>query len=82
MKTAISIPDDTFRRVEARVAALNMNRSEFYVKAAERYLDELDQASLTAQIDEAIERVGQPDSSEIANLGLLQLGEFTKDDEW
>jgi hypothetical protein len=82
MKTAISIPDETFRRVEARVAELRMNRSEFYVRAAERYLEELDRSSTTAQIDEVIKRLGQPDASEIAQFGLRRLGEFTSGDEW
>jgi predicted DNA-binding protein len=82
MKTAISIPDETFQRVEARVAELKMKRSEFYVRAAERYLEELDRASITAQIDEVLERLGQPDSAQVTQFGLRQLDEFTKDDEW
>ena len=82
MKTAISIPDETFRRVDAQAAELKMSRSEFFSRAAERYLEELDRASTTAQIDGAIERIGQPDSREIAQFGLSRLDELTKDDEW
>ena len=63
MKTAISVPDETFERVESRVHALGMSRSEFYSRAAARYLDELDAESLTAQIDAAVEAVGHDDSS-------------------
>jgi hypothetical protein len=37
-----------------------MTRSEFYRRAAEQYADELAGADLTAQIDEAIDAVGQP----------------------
>ncbi|NLG55000.1 MAG: CopG family transcriptional regulator, partial [Rhodococcus sp.] len=37
-----------------------MTRSEFYRRAAEQYANELADADLTAQIDEAIDAVGQP----------------------
>lgn len=54
MKTAISIPDDTFDRASARARDLGMSRSEFFTTAARRYLDELDAESLTRQIDAAL----------------------------
>lgn len=38
MKTAITVPDETFRRVDERAAALGMSRSEFYSRAAEGYI--------------------------------------------
>ena len=62
MKTAISVPDETFERVESRVHALGMSRSEFYSRAAARYLDELDAQSLTAQIDAVVDGLGADDS--------------------
>lgn len=40
-----------------------MSRSEFFARAADRYLDELDAHSLTTQIDDAIERLDAPDES-------------------
>lgn len=58
MKTAISIPDAVFRRVEDRAHALGMNRSEFYVRAAEEFLDRLDQDDLTQRFDGAIASAG------------------------
>lgn len=54
MKTAISIPDDTFERASRRAHDLGMSRSEFFARAAARYLDELDAQSLTQQIDQAV----------------------------
>lgn len=54
MKTAISVPDRTFERASARADDLGMSRSEFYTRAAERYLDELDTQSLASQIDAAL----------------------------
>ena len=80
MKTAISIPDETFRRSEERAAQLGMNRSEFFATAALRYLEQLDSESLTARLDEAIARSGQPTHSREA--GLARLAAITADDEW
>ena len=34
MKTAISLPEDTFRRVERAARRLGMSRSEFFARAA------------------------------------------------
>jgi metal-responsive CopG/Arc/MetJ family transcriptional regulator len=55
VKTAISIPDETFARVEATAARLGVSRSEFFSRAAERWLDDLEGAGTTAAIDAAIE---------------------------
>lgn len=54
MKTAISVPDQTFERAERRAHELGMSRSEFFTRAANRYLDELDAESATRQIDDAL----------------------------
>jgi predicted DNA-binding protein len=51
MKTAISLSDETFERVSRTASYLGMSRSEFFARAAQRYLDELDNLSLTGQID-------------------------------
>lgn len=55
MKTAISVPDELFREVDARARKLGMSRSEFYARAARRYVDQLDSDVLTAAIDAAID---------------------------
>ena len=58
VKTAISIPDDTFARASARARDLGISRSEFFTTAALHYLDELDATSLTRQIDAALPQLG------------------------
>ena len=82
VKTAISMPDETFDRVCRRAAALGMSRSEFFARAAKRYLDELDAESLTGQIDTALEAIDSPDESqEIAvAVGRRQLS--AAGDDW
>jgi metal-responsive CopG/Arc/MetJ family transcriptional regulator len=54
MKTAISIPDATFARVEASAARLGVSRSEFFARAAERWLADLEDVQTTAAIDAAL----------------------------
>lgn len=54
MKTAISVPDETYARVTQRAEDLGMSRSEFFARAAEHYLAELDRDSLTRAINDAL----------------------------
>ena len=63
MKTAISVPDDTFDRVTKRAAELGMSRSEFFTRAAQQYLKQLNASSITAQIDIALSTAGADSSS-------------------
>lgn len=58
MKTAISVPDELFESVTKWVSVLGIARSQFFAQAAERYIAELEAESLTRQIDEALERIG------------------------
>ena len=55
VKTAISIPDETFARAEEHAAALGMSRSEFFTRAVRRYIEQLDAQSLTGRINTAID---------------------------
>ena len=59
MKTAISVPDPIFAKVEEAAARLGVSRSEFFARAAERWLGELDDDGTTEAIDRALQ--GLPD---------------------
>ena len=84
MKTAISIPDDTFDRVEKSVAELGISRSEFFARAAKKYLAELEAESITAQINAAIDAgaVDEDLERDISEHGRRMLLASTADDEW
>ncbi|MFV0494453.1 ribbon-helix-helix protein, CopG family [Mycobacterium sp.] len=82
MKTAISLPDETFDRVAQRASDLGVSRSEFFARAAQRYLDELDAQSLTGQIDSALERVHGANEAEAAAVGIGRRVLDAVDDEW
>lgn len=62
MKTAISLPDDIYERATQRANELGLSRSEFFARAADRYIDELDSDSLTRAINEALS--AEPDDGD------------------
>lgn len=81
MKTAISVPDEIFNQVGSRAAELGISRSEFFTRAVRQYLDQLANASLTQQIDAAIDAAGADDSGRAAaTAGRTFLAAV--EDEW
>lgn len=82
MKTAISVPDETFRRVTRRASELGISRSELFSRAAREYLDDLDSDSLTARIDEALAHADSADDSSAAAVDAGRRLLACVDDEW
>ena len=81
VKTAISIPDATFKRVTQSAEELGMSRSEFFTRAAVAYLNELDARSLTAQINAALDLIGEDEESQlVVEASKRRLRELA--DEW
>jgi metal-responsive CopG/Arc/MetJ family transcriptional regulator len=81
MKTAISVPDQIFEQAVDQAAELGISRSEFFARAARRYLDELAAQSLTKQIDQALEAARDDDTGAAAVAAgrhMLAAG----DDDW
>lgn len=58
MKTAVSVPDATFRRADRAAEVLGVSRSELYARALDEYLDRLENTNLTNRIDAALARSG------------------------
>lgn len=54
VKTAISIPDETFERAERRARELGVSRSQLYSTAVQKWLDSHETRRLTEQIDQAL----------------------------
>jgi metal-responsive CopG/Arc/MetJ family transcriptional regulator len=80
VKTAISVPDETFEQATKQAAELGISRSEFFSRAAQRYLDELASRSLTEQVNEALAAAGDDDSAATAaHAGRKRLA---AGDEW
>lgn len=85
MKTAISVPDTTFARVDERAKQLGMSRSEFFTRAAEDFLTHLDETDLTRRYDEALTRGGravEAEAREAATIGSASLAALTERDDW
>jgi predicted DNA-binding protein len=81
MKTAISVPDETYNRAERAARRHGMNRSQFYAAAAERYVAELESADLTDAVDAVAEAANSDASARFAAAAGGQLLDGT-DDEW
>jgi metal-responsive CopG/Arc/MetJ family transcriptional regulator len=79
MKTAISLPDDTYAQATRQAAELGISRSEFFARAARRYLDELASQSLTQQIDEALRAADDDSNAAAATAGRSYLA---GQDDW
>jgi hypothetical protein len=82
MKTAISVPDDTFTLAEQRAKTLGITRSQFYTQAARRYLEQLDAESITRQIDAAIDVIGPDESSDLASAVGRHVLRQAGEDDW
>ena len=82
MKTAISMPDETFQRVTRRAQELGLSRSEFLSRAAVAYLDVMDNQALIVEINSALHGAGHlpDDSGEVAVAAGHRL--MTTDEEW
>ena len=71
IKTAVSLTEDTFRRVERAARRMGMSRSEFFARAAERWLADLEDDATTEAIDRAIAGVG--DETEFTDAAAAAL---------
>jgi metal-responsive CopG/Arc/MetJ family transcriptional regulator len=56
MKTAISLPDDVFKKAERLAKRLKLSRSELYRKALAEYMRQHAQERLTERLDEVYAR--------------------------
>jgi hypothetical protein len=71
MKTAISLPDDTFHRVERAAKLLGVSRSEFFARAAESWLAALEEEGTTEAINSALR--GMPVDQEFTDVAASML---------
>jgi hypothetical protein len=79
MKTAISLPHDTYEQATRQAAELGISRSEFFARAARIYLDQLAADSPTQQIDEALQ-AGNDDSNAAAAVAGRDY--LAREDDW
>jgi predicted DNA-binding protein len=71
VKTAISLSDETFRRVDRAAKRLGLSRSELFARAAENWLDDLEDDGVTEAINRAI--AGLPDDHQFTDAAAAAL---------
>jgi len=64
VKTAISLPDPLFEEAEAAAKDLGLSRSKLIQTALEEFLQRRRDAQITASINEAIAKYGDPSDGE------------------
>jgi Ribbon-helix-helix protein, copG family len=79
VKTAISLPDDTYEQATRQAKALGISRSEFFARAARSYLDQLASNSLTQQINESLRTADDDSNAAAAAAGRSNLA---GQDDW
>ena len=75
MKTAISLPDATFRRADEVARRLGLSRSELYVKALEAYLGPPSDEELIARLDAVYAEMASPIGAELMAAQRNAIGE-------
>ena len=80
MKTAISLPDDTYEQATRQATKLGISRSEFFARAARNYLDQLAAQSLTEEINDALSGTADDSNAAAAAAGRRILA--GQDDDW
>lgn len=81
MKTAVSIPNDVFVQAEALAHKKGMSRSEFYATALAEYIRRQDLASLTEEVNRAIDEIGEDALKVDPVMKAYQAKRFAKE-EW
>jgi predicted transcriptional regulator len=56
MKTAVSVPDDLFRRAEVAARRLRVSRSQLYATAISEFLTRQQASAVTERLNEAYSR--------------------------
>jgi hypothetical protein len=81
VKTAISVPNETYDRAERAAKKHGMSRSQFYSTAADRYATELESDDLTAAIDAVVDLANVDESTAFAKSAGHRLL-TAADQEW
>jgi metal-responsive CopG/Arc/MetJ family transcriptional regulator len=76
MKTAVSIPDPVFRAADQMARRLNVSRSELYRRALVRMLEQEDDASITARLDELYAAEDSTLDPMLAEMQRIALGDW------
>jgi len=77
MKTAISVRDNLFQRVDRYARGKNMSRSQFFSEAAEEYLSNREKEDMTANLNEVYSKEDSSIDPVIFKMALMSLPKET-----
>ncbi len=77
MKTAISIPNETFDAAENYASSTGMSRSELYTKAVLEYLNKYKYLDITETLNKVYSKT---DSNLNSELHTMQINSLNKED--
>lgn len=80
MKTAISIPDDEFKKADELAARLGMSRSELYRSALAEFMSKHSEEAVTERLNELYE--GKDEESSMSEILLRMQAESIAEEEW
>jgi metal-responsive CopG/Arc/MetJ family transcriptional regulator len=67
MKTAVSVPDDLFAKVDRLAKRSRRSRSEVYSAALREYVARHAPDEVTVGLDAVLAELGQPDAGDLTN---------------
>jgi len=73
MKTAISLPDDVFDQADTLASRLHVSRSQLYVMALEKFINEHLENNITEKLNDYIDKHGQPIDPVFLNASLKDM---------
>ncbi len=73
MKTAISVPNDVFERIDRYAKKKKISRSQLFSKAAEEYLDKLEREDITANLNEVYAKEDSSVDPVLFKMAMLSL---------
>ena len=82
MKTAISIPDKLFAEIESFLRERGGSRSEFFAKAAQRYLHQQRNRRILEQLNAVYAAEEAEKDVELRELANRHHAEIMKEDSW
>lgn len=80
MKTAISLPDNLYKKADATAAELGIPRSQLVAKALEEFIQRRE--NITEKLDQVYGGIPDGRTPEILEADLVSLRKLTKDDSW
>lgn len=82
MKTAVSLPDSLFRKVDKAAAELGVARSRLFAMALEEFLRNRQREDVTERLNEVHGDLRDAPAPRAHDAGLESWRELTKHDSW